>query len=123
MARESGGGLITPFSESEGRKFGSTVGLAFVAIAAVLFWRSRETAAYVTGAIGAALIMGGLIAPASLEPVHRAWMAFAVGLSKITTPAFIGIMYYAILTPTGLIRRTFGKSPLRHEPEAGAAFL
>jgi hypothetical protein len=40
-------------------------------------------------------------------------MAFALALSKITTPLFMGIVYYAVLTPTGVLRRLVAGNALR----------
>src|SRR5688572_3965239 len=108
------------FGRVEGRRFGFTVGSAFLVLAAILSWRTRDTAAYVLGAIGGLLVVGGLLVPASLRPVYRAWMAFAMALSKITTPIFMGVIYFLVLAPVGVIRRTFGKNPLRHEAEGGS---
>ena len=65
-------------------------------------------------ALGVALITGGLAAPAALAPVERAWMGMAHAISKVTTPIFMGIVYFVVLTPVGLLRRALGKNPLRH---------
>src|SRR5688572_1696346 len=109
-----------PFGPVEGRRFGFTVGTAFLVLAAILLWRTRETAAGILAAIGGLLVVGGLLVPASLRPVNNAWMAFAIALSKVTTPIFMGVMYYLVLSPVGVIRRTFGKNPLRHEADGGS---
>ncbi|MDJ0656332.1 MAG: SxtJ family membrane protein [Xanthomonadales bacterium] len=54
------------------------------------------------------LVVWGLVAPASLQPVYRTWMRFGLLLSMITTPIIMAIVFYLIVTPTGLIRRLFG---------------
>ncbi|MCU0621043.1 MAG: SxtJ family membrane protein [Gemmatimonadales bacterium] len=107
-------------SPAEGRKFGVQVGLAFCALAAIVLWRGKTDLASVLGGLGAALVVAGLIIPGLLGPVYRAWMGLALVLSKVTTPIFMGIVYFVVLTPIGLVMRAFGKNPLRHDVVAGS---
>jgi hypothetical protein len=44
-------------------------------------------------------------------------MKLAHALSKVTTPIFMGIVYFVVLTPIGFIRRSFGGNPLVHKAE------
>ena len=104
---------------SEGRKFGLGVGSAFLLIAAVLWWRDHRVAMQVIGGLGGILILGGLFVPSQLGPVYRAWMALAVLISKVTTPIFMAILYFVVLTPAGIVRRNLGANPMRHEEAEG----
>jgi Saxitoxin biosynthesis operon protein SxtJ len=107
---------------SEGRKFGVTVGGAFLVIAALMYWRHHVTRAEVVGALGTVFVLAGLVIPTQLGPVERAWMGLAHGISKITTPIFMGIVYYVVMTPIGLIRRAFGGNPLKVRAGATTAW-
>jgi Saxitoxin biosynthesis operon protein SxtJ len=109
-------GIPARLSPSEGRRFGLAVGAAFLALAALLYWRELPTAAVVAGILGAALLLGGLAIPGRLGPVYRTWMRFAFALSRITTPIFLGIVYYLVFTPIGLIMRALGRNPLARAP-------
>jgi hypothetical protein len=82
-----------------------TVGLAFLVLAALMWWRGHGMALRVTGALGASLVLAGLVVPGYLGPVYRAWMQFALLLSKVTTPIFMGVVYFLVITPIGLLRR------------------
>lgn len=97
---------------AEGRKFGLTVGLAFVAIGAVLMWRQHPIKSYVAFSLGGGLVLGGLVVPTLLRPVESAWMGLAHLLSKITTPIFMGIVYFIVMMPIGWIRNRGNKSPI-----------
>lgn len=99
------GHVATPSSAAEGRHFGFVVGGAFLGLAGLTAWRGHSTEPWVLGAIGGALIAGALVAPARLEPVRRAWLALAAAISRVTTPVVMGVIYFAILTPTGWVRR------------------
>lgn len=102
----------------EGRRFGLTVGGAFVALALVTGWRGHASVAYVFGVVGVVLVVAALVAPGRLGPVHAAWMGFAAAISRVTTPVIMGIIYYVILTPTGLLRRLLGKNPIERTASA-----
>jgi hypothetical protein len=101
-------------TSAAGRRFGLTVGGAFLAIALLAWWRGRPGAASVLAALGVALAGAGLLIPAHLGPVERAWMALAHAISKVTTPIVMGIMYFLIITPIGIMRRLLGGNPLVH---------
>jgi hypothetical protein len=99
----------------EGRRFGFTVGVAFLVVAAVFWWRGHDSAAAVMGVIGATLALAGLIVPTHLGPVERAWMRLAHVISRVTTPIVMAAMYFLVLTPVGLARRALASNPLVHE--------
>ena len=49
----------------------------------------------------------GLLAPMSLQPVYRVWMRFGLLLSRVTTPLIMGLVFYLVITPSGLLHRLF----------------
>ena len=114
---------LAQYTSSQGRKFGLTVGGAFAVIAAVSWWRDHHRAPIVFGGIALILISASAIAPLALETVERLWMRLAHLISRVTTPIFMGIVYFALLTPIGFIRRTFGRNPLVHETDRGSYWI
>lgn len=108
---------LTP---AEGRKFGLTVGAAFLLLAALSFWRGHRVPVVAFGSFGALLVLAGLLVPTRLGPVQRGWMALAEAISRVTTPVFMAVVYFLVLTPAGLIVRLLGHSPLRHESVDGS---
>lgn len=104
----------------EDRKFVVTVAAAFAVLGAVLLWRGRDTPAIAAGSLGAALAALGLLAPRAVAPVREAWMRAAHAMSRVTTPIILGIVYYVVLTPIGVARRTMGRSSLAHVERDGS---
>jgi hypothetical protein len=100
-------------STAEGRRFGLTVGSAFLALSLLLWWRGYDTARTITGAAAAIFLLGGLLLPAYMGPLYRIWMRFGLALSKVTTPIFMGIIFFLVITPFGLVARAVGHRPLR----------
>jgi hypothetical protein len=105
-------GIPARLTPSEGRKFGLTVGGAFLLAGALMWRRGHLTAAVVAGVLGTALVIGGLAAPVRLGPVYRAWMGLALAISKVTTPIVMAALWYLVLTPAGFLVRAFGHHAL-----------
>ena len=68
------------------------------------------------------LVLGGLglIVPNSLRIVHRLWMRFALLISKVTTPIILGVVFFLLFVPIGLIIRVFGRDPLARRLDENA---
>jgi hypothetical protein len=88
------------------------VGGAFLLLAFLLWRKTHVTGAAVAAVLGAALLLGGLAVPGQLGPVYRAWMGLAKAISKVTTPIFMSIIFFLVLTPAGFLVRLFGHRPL-----------
>lgn len=113
-------GHSSAFTAAQGRRFGLTVGAAFLVFAGVAWWRDHPTMTMVLGSLGGGLALLGLVIPGQLGPVERAWMALAHAISKVTTPIVMGAMYLLVLFPVGVLRRGFGGNPLEHAEESGS---
>jgi hypothetical protein len=94
------------------RGFGLTVGVAFVALAALLVWKHRPLWPLAAG-LGALLALMGLVVPHWLRPLERVWMRIALALGWVMTRVILGIVFALVFAPAGLIMRLFGKDPLR----------
>jgi hypothetical protein len=108
-------------SPREGRVFAFTLTGAFSALAALSWWRHHPRSSVVFGVLAGALLLAGAVLPTRLGPVRAAWMGLAHAISKVTTPIFMGAVYYLVITPSGLVRRLLGGNPLRqtHGKESG----
>ncbi len=62
----------------------------------------------------------GVIAPATLNPVYFGWMKLGLLINKVTSPIILGILFFGVLMPFGLIRR-FAKDPLARELDSTAS--
>jgi len=103
-------------SAATGRRFAFTLALGFGALALLFLWRDRPTLVRVAAGLAALLALAGVALPRHLGPVERAWTGLGMALGRVTAPIFIGAVYWLIITPVGLVRRTLGRSPLSHRP-------
>lgn len=115
--------IRTRLTRAEGRKFGLTVGTAFAVLGGVATWRGHPVPAAVFAALGGLLILAGLILPGRLGPVHRAWMGLAHAISKVTTPIVLGVIYFVVLAPVGVMMRLFGRNPIAPPVRDGSFWM
>ncbi len=106
--------ISTRLTAKEGRAFAFPVGIAFLILTAITWWRGHDLAMQVFGSLSGLLLVAGALVPTRLGPVYRAWMGLAHAISKVTTPIFMGVVYFVVLTPIGIARRTFGSNPMNH---------
>jgi hypothetical protein len=65
-------------------------------------------------------LLAALAVPSILGPLNNLWLKFGLLLHRIVSPVVLGIMFFGVITPMGLVMRALGKDPLRltREPEA-----
>jgi hypothetical protein len=44
-------------------------------------------------------------------------------MSAVTTPVFLGIVYYVVFTPIGLVMRLAGRQPMHHPDVNGSLWI
>lgn len=66
------------------------------------------------------MVLFVLVAPRLLIYIYRPWLKFGAIAGWINTRIILFIMFYGLITPTGLIMRLFGSDPLRKrfEPDS-----
>lgn len=64
-------------------------------------------------AVSAVFLLLALLFPACLAPLNRLWTKFGMLLHHIVSPLALGILFFLVVTPIGLVMRLFGKDPLR----------
>ena len=114
MAKNTTPGL----TRAEGRRFALTLSAAFAVLAAVAEWRGRDAVALTTMTLSALFLVAAIALPAYLGPVERVWTRFGALLSRVTSPVFLGIVYFVVFTPAGVLRRVVGTNPVVHKPES-----
>jgi len=70
---------------------------------------------WIPWAIGGVFATWGLLAPATVRPFYRLWMRFGMVMSAIVNRVVLGIVFYLILLPFGLVFRARGVDPLKRK--------
>jgi hypothetical protein len=66
-------------------------------------------------------LLTGFFATPVLRPVYIGWMKFAFALAWVNTRIILGVSYYVVLTPIGLVMRLFGKDFLSERIDRSAS--
>ena len=101
-------------SNKDLRKFGITVGVVLIMIAAFLFWKQHNIYFYF-GIAGVFLFLAGLIIPIILKPINKAWMTLAIIMGWVMTRVILTILFFIILTPVGFLSKLFRKDFLNQK--------
>ena len=100
-------------TRKELRQFGLLVGGVFTVIGLwPLVFRGEPLRLWAIG-IGGLLIACGGVVPSVLAPVHKGWMWVGHILGWINTRILLSIVFYALVTPIGLVLRLMGKDTMR----------
>jgi len=110
--------------KSDWKKFGITMGVILTIIGLYLLWKSNDYFKYFFS-VAAVFFTLGLILPASLKYVYKAWMSMAVVMGFIMTKIIMVIIFYLIVTPIGLIASITGKKflDMKIDPSANSYWL
>ncbi len=113
-----------PPKGSSDRSFGLVFAAAFAVLAAwpLLHGEVVRRWALVPAAAFAALAFA---APRVLAPLNRVWMRFGLLLGRVMNPLVLGLLFFPVVTPMGLVMRLLGKDPLRRclEPKAASYWI
>ncbi len=95
------------------REFGLIVGGVLLLLGAWWYYRGKPASVVqITVLLGAALTILGFVLPRALVFPNKAWMLLAEGLSFISTRIILGIVFFLIMTPIGVVKRWLGWDPL-----------
>jgi len=70
---------------------------------------------------GCAFLIAAVLFPTVLAPFNRVWLRFGLLLHRIVSPLILGIMFFVVITPMGLVMRALGKDLLRLRVDRAAA--
>jgi hypothetical protein len=100
------------------RSFGVVMGVACLVFAGVGFWVG--SAYWLIWACAAAVFGSlALLWPRLLAPLNRMWFWFGLALHKVVNPVVMGVLFFGVIMPVGVLMRLIGKRPIGLEFEPG----
>ncbi|MBC7957033.1 MAG: hypothetical protein H7Y33_14325 [Cytophagales bacterium] len=97
---------------SSDRAFGFVFAAVFLIIAAFPLLHSGSVRWWSVG-VSAAFALVSVVMPSVLAVPNRLWMKLGLLLAKVVSPIALGILFYLVFMPIGLLMRLSGKDPLR----------
>jgi hypothetical protein len=102
------------------RSFGLIVGGIFGAIG---LWpaivRGEHVRPWLVG-LATVLIVCALVAPRALAPAYRVWTRLGNVLGWVNTRIVLGLIFFGLITPIGVLRRLAGRDPMQRTFDSGA---
>ena len=101
------------------RSFGTLFVVVFGLLGAYSWWRGG--AVYPWAFVLSALTLAVTLAkPDWLAPANRAWMKLAELLNRVVSPVVLGVIFFAIFTPTAWVMRLAGRDAMKRGFEPAA---
>jgi hypothetical protein len=109
---------------SSDRAFGFLFAAVFLLLAALKFWQGSPFG-YVWLALSATFAAAAAVRPGVLAPLNRLWLKLGLLLHRVVTPVIMGLLFYLVITPMGLIMRLRGTDflRLRRDPRARSYWI
>ena len=99
------------------RNFGIVFFIVFLIIG---FWPllNQNEPRYWSIIISLCFLILGVLNSKILMPLNKIWFCFGITLGKIISPLVMGIIFFLVVTPTGVIMRLLGKDILNLKKNA-----
>ena len=101
------------------RSLGLTFAAVFVLIGLSPLLRGSGVHIWSIG-VASAFAIVALLVPQALGPLNRAWTWLGLLLHSVVSPIMLGIMFFLVITPMGLVMSAMGKDPLRRRFDSEA---
>ena len=96
---------------SSNRSFGIVFFIVFLVIAIYPIFKNEDVRLW-SLVISIIFLILGLINSNFLAALNKLWFKFGIFLGKIISPIIMGIIFFLVVTPIGLIMRLIGKDVL-----------
>lgn len=101
------------------RKFGLVLA-GVCGVIGIWLWIKTGRFAILPWAAGAGLVGVSLFVPSSLQLFNRAWMKLGELLHRAVSPLVLGLMFFGVITPLGIVLRLIRKRPIDVEFDCNA---
>ena len=94
------------------QKFGYFFIFVFLITSIYFYFRENNMAFYVLGTCSIVFFLVTLFKAEILKPLNKLWMSFGLVLGMIVSPIVMGVIFFMIFTPIGILMRLFGRNEL-----------
>ena len=94
------------------KRFGYLFSVIFFIAAGYFLYTESQTIGYIFAIISVLFIATTLINADLLRPLNKLWMHFGLLLGKIISPVVLGIIFFGLFTPYGIVMRILGRDEL-----------
>jgi flagellar biosynthesis protein FlhB len=102
---------------SSDRSFGLVFAVVFLVIGVWPLFHGAPPRWWANG-IAAVFAVIAVAKPTLLASLNQQWIKLGILLGKVVSPIALGILFYGVLVPIGVVMRLAGKDPLRLKYDA-----
>ena len=95
------------------KKFGFFFTFVFAILAFYFLFIDSILWAQAIAILAVLFLLITVIIPQALLPLNRLWMRLGLLLGMIVSPIVLGIIFFGLVTPYGVVMRMFGRDELR----------
>lgn len=103
-----------PIKPGQEASFGRVFAAVFFIVAMYPLWFGQPLRVWAL-LVCVGFLLASQIAPKLLSPLNQLWFHFGLLLGRIVSPIAMGILYFLVITPFGLVRRMLGKDSLNYK--------
>jgi Saxitoxin biosynthesis operon protein SxtJ len=103
---------VAPVKVSSDRSFGLVFTVCLAILAVHNWWRAAHVWP-LYGTLALAFLALAILWPHALKPLNALWSKLGTLLGAIVSPVVMALLFFSIVTPTGLLMRLAGKDTLR----------
>ena len=94
------------------RKFGFFFALVFLIFSIYAYLKTIIIACYILGITSLVFFLIASLKADILKPLNKLWIGFGLVLGMIVSPLVMGVIFFLIFTPIGILMRMFGRDEL-----------
>tara|TARA_B100001115_G_C15499777_1_gene236541 strand:- start:151 stop:549 length:399 start_codon:yes stop_codon:yes gene_type:complete len=95
------------------KKFGLFFAIVFFLLATFFYTKNNTTLVVTFASLCFIFVLISYSMPQLLLPLNKIWMRFGFLLGIIISPIVLGIIFFCIFTPVGLVMKIFQRDELR----------
>jgi hypothetical protein len=85
-------------------------------------YRGHTKTVVIVGSIGTALLIIAMLIPALARRFHVMWMGLAGVLGYVNSRILLSLMFFAVVTPYGVLSRLMGRNPLQRRGPTSTSY-
>ena len=95
------------------KKFGYFFTIVFLFFSAYFYFKGIIFTSYYLGIASVVFFLIATLKDDILRPLNKLWMIFGLILGMIVNPIVMGVVFFFIFTPIGIIMRVIGRDELQ----------
>jgi phosphotransferase system glucose/maltose/N-acetylglucosamine-specific IIC component len=112
-------GIEQKLTKSQRRWFGLSIAAALGLLGLIIGWRlASPRLGSICGGVGLALAVAYYAVPRTQDAIVHGFKILTWPIQFVVSIVLLGVLFFLIMTPIGLLLRLFGRDPLAKRPQA-----